>query len=118
MMKTEQITPVVGCIIFDCDSVLLNTDTIIISTLLDLAEEYGLTIELDEAVWLFSEKGVEQNIIKLNNLIGTAVPDNFEEKIRKNIYQELKYGLEPKEGVTEMLRMLKVPFYIVSNLSR
>lgn len=118
MMKTEQITPVVGCIIFDCDSVLLNTDTIVISTLLDVAEEYGLTIELDEAVWLFSEKGIEQNIIKLKNLLVTNAPDNFEEKLRKKIYQELKYGLEPKEGVTEMLRMLKLPFYVVSKLSR
>ncbi|WP_428232573.1 HAD hydrolase-like protein [Flavobacterium sp.] len=117
-MKKEKIAPAIACIIFNCDSILLNTETIIISVLLDKAEEYGLNIELDEAVWLFSEKGIEQNIIHFKNLFGISVSDNFEEEVRKKIDQELRYGLEAKEGVREMLEQLEIPFCVVSDIPR
>lgn len=114
-MKEEKIAPVIGCIIFSSDTILLNTETIIISVLLDKAEEYGLNIELDDAVWLFSDKGIEQNIIQLKNLFDISVPENFEEALRKKIYEELRYGLDAKEGVREMLEVMKVPFCVLSN---
>lgn len=117
-MKEEKVAPVIACIIFNSDAILLNTETIIISVLLDKAEEYGLNIELDDAVWLFSEKGIEQNIIQLKNLFDISVPDDFEEELRKKIYEELRHGLDAKEGVREMLEMMKVPFCVLSNTPR
>lgn len=117
-MKEEKIAPAIACIIFNSDTILLNTETIIISVLLDKAEEYGINIELDDAVWLFSEKGIEQNIIQLKNLFDISVPDDFEEELRKKIHEELRYGLDAKEGVREMLEIMKVPFCVLSNVPR
>jgi|GEM_PF-2084842 len=117
-MRNEKTIPAIECIIFNCDTVLLNIETIIISALLDKAEEYGLNIELDEAIWLFSEKGTDQNIIYLKSLFGANVPDNFEEELRKKIAEELRYGIAPKEGVNEMMQQLKKPLCIVTNASR
>ncbi|MCV9927290.1 HAD family phosphatase [Flavobacterium sp. LS1R49] len=117
-MKNKKIPQVPECIIFNHDTVLLNTETIIISVLLDKAEEHGINIELDEAVRLFSEKGIEQNIILLKNLFEINLPVDFEKELEEKIYTELRQGLEPKEGVKEMLELLKTPFCIVSDIPR
>lgn len=117
-MKEEKVAPVIACIIFNTDAILLNRETIMISALLDKAEEYGLNIELDDALSLFSEKGIEQNIVQLKNLFNVNVLDNFEETLRKKIYEELRYGLDAKEGIREMLERTEVPLCIVSNIPR
>lgn len=117
-MKDEKIATPIECIIFNCDNVLLNTETIIISVLLDKAEEYGFNMELDKAVSLFSEKGIEKNILQFGNLFGAGVPRGLAEGLRKKIEEELRYGLDAKEGVREMLERLKVPFCIASDAPR
>ncbi|MDA6068386.1 HAD hydrolase-like protein [Flavobacterium sp. AC] len=115
-MKQEKAAPVIACIIFNSDTILLNAETIIISILLDKAEEYGLNIELDDALSLFSEKGIEENIKQLKDLIVINVANDFEEEVRKKIYEELRSGLDVKEGVRRILEIPEMPFFVLSNV--
>jgi len=105
----------VECIIFDCDNVLVDTETTMISVMLHLARPYGATMELEEAVRLFSGRQILQTITMLEEHCGTAFPDDFEQQFRAEAYAEFRKGVKAIPGVKELLQGLKLPFCVASS---
>src|SRR5690606_21352308 len=74
-------------IIFDCDGVLVDTERIMISVLLEMAAELGAeAIDLDEAVQTFSGRYMLETIEVLEARARRAFPPNFEADFRARAY--------------------------------
>lgn len=103
------------CIIFDCDNVLVDTESIMLSVLLDLSKDFGIRMTLDEAVMQFCGQPLTQIIKVLEARSGTTFPLDFEQRLRAIAYENFRKELQPKAGVKELLSQLKVPFCVASN---
>lgn len=114
-MKTANIIPDIQCIIFDCDNVLVDTETTMISVLLDMASAYGVKMDLEEAVSEFSGRHIRQTIQFLETRSSVNFPEDFEQHFRKRTYDEFRKGVQPIEGVKELLQNLNLPFCVASS---
>ena len=103
------------CIIFDCDNVLVNTEIIMISVLIDYAGEHGIIMDVNEGVKLFSGRHMGETIQMLEQQSGIKLPTDFEETFRKRAYSEFEKSVTPVEGVPELLETLTLPFCVASN---
>lgn len=105
----------VKCVIFDCDNVLVDTEHTLVSVMLDMTSVYGVEMEIEEAVRLFSGRQMRQTLKYLEELSGTTFPDNFEQEFRKKAYDEFRKGVQPIPGVKELLENLNLPFCVASS---
>lgn len=105
----------VKCVIFDCDNVLVDTEHTLVSVMLDMTSVYGVEMEIEEAVKLFSGRQMRQTLKYLEELSGTTFPDNFEQEFRKKAYDEFRKGVQPIPGVKELLENLNLPFCVASS---
>ena len=103
------------CIIFDCDKVLVDTETTFISVLMDMAGSYGAEMEADEAISLFSGRKIAGTIAILEERYGLSFPADFEQSFRARVYEEFKKGVLPMEGVEDLLASLDLPFCVASS---
>ncbi len=102
-------------IIFDCDGVLVDTEPIMIKALLDAGEQYGAKMDLEEAIKEFSGRQLLEVIKMLEERSKVKFPENFEQDFRKLSYQRFQEGVEPVEGVEELLKNLTIPFCVASS---
>lgn len=105
----------IECIIFDCDGVLVDTETIMISVLLEMAAIPGAQIDIEEAVKLFSGRQILETIKMLEEIAGTPFPEDFEQHFRQRAYDEFKRKVKPVEGVVDLLRTISVPYCVASS---
>lgn len=103
------------CIIFDCDNVLVDTETIFVSVLMDMASNYGVEMDADEALKLFAGRKIGATIEVLENLCGQQFPSNFEASFRAKLYDEFRLGVSPVEGVEKLLSTLQLPYCVASS---
>jgi len=102
-------------IIFDCDGVLVDTERAMISVLLEMALEFGVSMELDEAVKAFSGRQILETIEALQTSAGRPFPQNFEEDFRVRAYDRFRQGIEPVPGIHELLEGLNMPYCVASS---
>ncbi|HWV70460.1 MAG TPA: HAD-IA family hydrolase [Pseudosphingobacterium sp.] len=105
----------IECIIFDCDGVLVDTETIMISVLLEMAAIPGTKIDIKEAVKLFSGRQILETIKMLEDMRGTPFPENFEQHFRQRAYDEFKRKVKPIDGVLDLLQTISVPYCVASS---
>lgn len=103
------------CIIFDCDGVLVDTETIMISVLLQMADISETEMSIDEAVKEFSGRQILETIQMLEDRVGMPLSEDFEEKFRQRAYDEFRKGVKPIEGVENILGSLQIPYCVASS---
>ncbi len=107
----------VKLIIFDCDGVLVDTETLSNQLLVENLARYGLEISLDDAMGMFvggSMQGVKQRAEEL----GAQLPENWVDEIYALTYDKLREGVEPIDGIlglVEVLQSINLPFCVASN---
>lgn len=111
MVKHEKIE----CVIFDCDNVLVNTETIMISVLIDMASDYGVVLEIEEAVRLFSGRQFAETIKVLQAQGKKRFPKDFENQVREKAYSEFREGVNAVEGASDLLASLSLPYCVASS---
>jgi len=104
-----------GCIIFDCDGVLVDSEVIGVRVLLDMASQYGVSMDLQEAVEEFSGIHLKEGIKKLQTMASSPFPEDFEQAFRARSYEVFKTEMHPVKGIKEILDNLKVPFCVASS---
>lgn len=102
-------------IIFDCDGVLVDTESVMISVMLEMATEFGASMTLDEAVSRFSGRQILESIRTLEQNAGTTFPTDFEQSFRQRSFERFRQGIDPIPGIHSFLDRLTLPYCIASS---
>lgn len=103
------------CIIFDCDGVLVDSETITCKVIVEMAKSVGLDIDLDFAIKQFSGEALHRIFAYIEERIDIPLPDDFEPVYRKKTYEAFKNEIQPIKGVHELLDRITVPFCVASS---
>ncbi|WPR71343.1 HAD family hydrolase [Flavobacterium sp. NG2] len=103
------------CIIFDCDGVLVDSESISNGTLVSMAKNIGVTIEFDFAMTHFLGKSLQFCFDYIESLAAEKLPDNFEDEFRERTFEAFRTQMKPIPGVHELLNKIKVPICVASN---
>ncbi|OEK07909.1 HAD family hydrolase [Flavivirga aquatica] len=103
------------CIIFDCDGVLIDSETIAIRVLVEMANNLGANIDINKSVSQFKGKSLNLCFEVISELISSPLPDSFEAEYREKTFQAFKEEIEPIDGIKEVLKNLKLPFCVASS---
>lgn len=103
------------CIIFDCDGVLVDSETITCKVIVEMAKSVGLHIDLDFAIKRFSGESLQRIFAYIEERIDAPLPNDFEPVYRKKTYAAFKNEIQPIKGVHALLDRINVPFCVASS---
>lgn len=96
------------CIIFDCDGILVDSETISARIFLEMAAELNFHMDLSDAVDKFTGISMKDQILFLEDQLNQKVPDDFEKEFRQRTYDVFRNKLKPVEGIRELLEKITV----------
>ncbi|PCJ82530.1 MAG: HAD family hydrolase [Bacteroidetes bacterium] len=103
------------CIIFDCDGVLVDSETLGNQVMVDMANEHGANIDIAYAMENFKGSFLKDCISQVETIIQKTLPESFEKEYRKRTFDVFKMGLKPVDGIKEVLQKLEIPFCVASS---
>ena len=104
------------CIIFDCDGVLVDSEVIGNTVMVEMANELGADINLDYAMRHFKGNSLENCFNQIKALAKEELlSDDFATEYRRRSYEAFKTDIEPIQGVKEVIQNLKVDFCVASS---
>jgi len=103
------------CIIFDCDGVLVDSETISAKIFREMAINLGFNLDYKTAVEHFSGASMKENLKFIEDNIEGNLPANFEMEFRERTYQAFKTDIQPIKGIHNLLGKVKVPFCVASS---
>lgn len=104
-------------VIFDCDGVLVDSETPANEVLIANLARHGMTLSLEEAEQKFVG-GTLQTAFETLKAMGADLPDDWCSDYRKELHERLRQGVEPIAGVIAVLDLLDgegVPYCVASN---
>ncbi len=104
-------------IIFDCDGVLIDSETIAAQAEVDLLREHGYENDVKEHILRFTGLNTARTIKIIEQETGRYFPDDLDAKISDEIDSRLWRDLKPVTGVQRVLDQLDQPRCICSNSS-
>lgn len=114
MSKIAKKTNPIKFVIFDCDNILINSDTILISILLDIIENRGKNLDPDLAIAYFGGKSLKNCIPILEEICNTKFCKSY---LATCLESEINSGLESNPGVKKFITTLQVPYCLVTKLN-
>lgn len=105
----------VKCIIFDCDGILVDSETIANQVLLSMSASFGLKMTIEESIKNFNGRRLQKIFEKIEELTDKKLPDSFETDFRKQTFEAFKTDLKPVKGVKEFIEKLTVPYCVASS---
>lgn len=103
------------CIIFDCDGVLVDSETISAKIFQQMAAELGFYMDFETAVEHFAGVSMKENLNLVADNIEGDLPDSFEQQYRKRTFEAFKKDLKPIDGIHELIEKITVPFCVASS---
>ena len=103
------------CIIFDCDGVLVDSETIGIRILLSMANEHGFEMSHDQGIKQYSGRKLTECLAEIEKAIQKKLPENFEKEFRKRSSEAYKSYLQPIKGAKEFVESLTIAFCVASS---
>ncbi|MCU0542750.1 MAG: HAD family hydrolase [Oscillatoriaceae cyanobacterium Prado104] len=104
-------------IIFDCDGVLVDSETIVNRIFAEMLTEVGFPITYAEMTRNFTGKSLETCLEIIEQSYGKPVPKNFIERCKEREIAALQQELQPVSGIVEMLEQITLPRCVASNSS-
>ena len=102
-------------VIFDCDGVLIDSETIAIPVLGTMLAELGAQLDDSEVHRRFGGLSMPQLMAVVAETLGAPPPDTFEADVVRRWEDALSADLVPISGVTAVLEGLRLPFCTASN---
>ena len=93
-------------VIFDCDGVLVDSEPISLSVLLDIISEAGLDLDPDAAHDRFLGRSLASVVQLLRDEFGVNLGATALEDMRHRLYEKFRKDLEPIGGIAEVVRRL------------
>jgi HAD superfamily hydrolase (TIGR01509 family) len=103
------------CIIFDCDGVLVDSETISAKIFQQMAAELGFEIDFETVLEQITGTSMTENLKFFGENIVGDLPADFESDYRKRSYKAFKTDLKPIEGIHDLLDKIKVPIGVASS---
>ncbi len=104
-------------VIFDCDGVLVDSEVIFNQVLSDDLAERGLSLNLEQTMGLFVGGSMESVEAEVKER-GVEIDENWIETIYAKVMTRLDAGVDPVDGIPELLSNLTkvgMPFCVASN---
>ena len=105
-------------IIFDCDGVIVDTETMSNNIFTAMLHEQGLDIDEKTLLEQFTGFTNQETLKNAEKLLGKALPANFDDEYRKQFHNKIMGQLEPIMGVRELLKKITCPIAMATNARR
>ncbi len=102
-------------VIFDCDGVLVDSEALGIRVLVDCAREFGVQMEMAEALPLFLGRKMAECVAILAERATIPFPDDFTARFRARSAVAFRQELQPIPGVREALAQITGPVCVATN---
>ena len=102
-------------IIFDCDGVLVDTETIAGNISQETLAELGWELTFDEVIEKFMGRSAKDNIETIEARLGGGTSEVYLEKFRERQGARFSAGVEPIPGILEVLKTLTLPTCVASS---
>lgn len=105
-------------IIFDCDGVIVDTESVSNAIFKTMLSECGLELDDDTLHSQFTGFTNKQNLVHAEKLLGKPLPKNFDADYRQRFYDAMEQDLQPIDGVLSLLSKITVPIAMATNARR
>jgi len=103
------------CIIFDCDGVLIDSESIAIGVLVDMANYLGANMDFETSLINLKGKSFNSCVNLISERIGKPLPINFESDYRINTFEAFREKIKPIKGIKKVVENLDIPFCTASS---
>jgi len=105
----------IGLVIFDCDGVLVDSESTANRVLAEQLHMIGISIPESDVMRRFVGKTRGQCLALAAEILGRALPDTFGADWDAALFEALRTEVQPSPGVADVLRQLTIPFCAASN---
>jgi len=102
-------------VIFDCDGVLVDSESISCGAIAEIATELGFPMTTRESINYFVGTSIEYAVDFLKDKTTQPIPDNFESRYRSICHERFQTDLQPIPGIKDVLTQLDLPKCVGSN---
>lgn len=102
-------------VIFDCDGVLVDSETITNALMISMLKPHRVEITKTEYVKQFVGMTLENCLRKISNEYGVIFPEAFLTEYHRMTLEALRKNLKEVDGVRNLIERLNVPFCVASN---
>lgn len=107
--------PKLKLIIFDCDGVLVDSERITNQVFVEMLNDLGLSLTLDDMFEQFVGHSMSQCLDKISSLLGKPPPDGFVSTYRARTKAALESDLTPVPGIEDALDRLDLQTCVASS---
>ncbi len=107
--------PGIGLVIFDCDGVLVDSESLAMRVLLEGLGEIGCAIGAEEAYERFLGRSLANMQAVLRVEYGSELPPDRLDRMRQRLFEVYRQELLPMDGVAAMLDRLAIPRCVASS---
>ena len=101
-------------IIFDCDGVLVDSEVLSCRCLSGTLAAYGIDLGVDQALDLFLGRSLSA-VFEHYEALGRSIPEQFGSELKTAIRTAFHSSLGPIEGVSSVLKNLRIPHCVASS---
>jgi HAD superfamily hydrolase (TIGR01509 family) len=105
----------VSLVIFDCDGVLVDSETLSNRVVVEAVRELGLVLNLQEAITLFKGCKMADCVAILSDRLGRPLPADFESSLRARTAEAFRRDLQAVPGVHAALGRITTPVCVASS---
>ncbi|MBJ7552491.1 HAD family hydrolase [Marinomonas ostreistagni] len=105
-------------ILFDCDGVIVDTETLSSNILKQMLHIEGLDVDDHTLHTQFAGFTTKENLALAESMLGKPLPEDFQERYRQAFNNTIKTSLSPIEGVVDLLENIDCPIAMATNAKR
>ncbi|MBM6550338.1 HAD family hydrolase [Marinomonas ostreistagni] len=105
-------------ILFDCDGVIVDTESLSSQILKQQLREIGLDLDDHTMHTQFAGFTTAENMQLVEQMLGRSVPNGFLEQYRQAFHSSILSHLEPIQGVRQLLSKIDKPIAMATNANR
>lgn len=102
-------------VIFDCDGILVDSDSISLQIQAEALTELGLPMTFDECFREFAGIGMPRTIEIVEQRLGRPIPKGWEQALQQRVYEAFERELKPVPGIVPALEAIDADVCVASS---